>query len=342
MGQADGSPDQQVCETSESKEPAEDVTTLTRLTNEGQQTEGELDDDAIEGTALGVDVSEEPGSHAALGHGLHGAGRSKGAGVCDTENGDGDDSVEDGGEDLDAGVLDGKHEGRGLGVGTAGAQQAGVVRGEDEAEDEEVDDVEEGNSEEDLLASLGDGLAGVGGLGGGEANHLSTTEGEGGNNKDGAESSEAVAESTRLDPVLAANVALVAGTAAVDDDTEDHEANTGEDLDEGEDELDFTVAADTKELDDDKRSHEHANPDTHVNIVAPEFDCQRGGNQLEGEDCEPGNGVLPAHCETPRRIDEADEVCVEGTVDGVEDSHFSEGVGHHEQHGADDGVADDE
>ncbi|CAG9989383.1 unnamed protein product [Clonostachys byssicola] len=242
MGQADGSPDQQVGETSESQEPAEDITALAGLANEGQETECELDENAPEGTTLGVDVGEEPGGHTALGHGLHGAGRSEGAGVGDTEDGDGDDGVEDGGEDLDASVLDGKDEGGGLGVGTAGAQQTGVVRGEDEAEDEEVDDVEQGNSEEDLLASLGDGLAGSGRLSSGETNHLSTTEGEGGNDEDGAESSEAVAESARLDPVLAADVALVAGAAAVDDDTEDHEANAGEDLDEGEDELYFTVA----------------------------------------------------------------------------------------------------
>jgi hypothetical protein len=341
VGKADRTPDEEETKTSKGQEPAKDLHTLGSSANVGKETEGDLEENTVERATLGVNVLEEVGSHVALSHSLDGSGRAESAGVGNREDSNGDDSVHDAREDLDTSILDGKNEGGGLGVGTAGTHETLIVGGEDETDDEQVEDVEDGNSPEDLLASHGDGSAGVGRLGSSKTNHLSTTERESSNDKDGAETLEA-GESTGVVPVLGADVALVANTTTVDDNTEDDETNTGADLDDGEHKLDLTVTSNTKDLDTNESDKEDRDPDSHVDIVSPELDGDGGGDQFEGEHSQPSESVLPTHGETPRRIDEADDVGEEGTVDGVEDSHLSQSQACAEKHDTDDEVTDEE
>ena len=58
-----------------------------------------------------------------------------------------------------------------------------------------------------------------------------------GDGKDSAEALE-VGESTRVVPVLGAEVALITDTTTVDDDAEDDESQTSADLDGGQNEFD--------------------------------------------------------------------------------------------------------
>lgn len=340
MGGANGAPDEEEGQTGERKQPVEDGHALGGQADVGKETKAELKSNAVERSAGLVHVGEETGSHLTGSHGLDGAGRSEGARVGDTDNRDGDDGVEDGGQDLDAGILDGQDEGRSLGVGTVGVEKAVVVGGQDETEDEQVDDVEEEDTEENLLGGTGDGLAGVLRLGSSQTDQLSATESERGNDEDGTETVEAVVESTGVGPVLGANVALVADTTAVDDDSKNDEANAGADLDHGEDELDFTVTLDAKDLDDGKSDQEDRDPDTHADRFVPEFDGNTSGNEFEGQDGKPGNSVIPAHSKAPGRIEEADDIGIEGTVDGVEDRQFGQGLHGEQQHDTDDHVTD--
>jgi hypothetical protein len=107
--------------------------------------------------------------------------------------------------------------------------------------------------------------------------------------------------------ILGEDVPGVSGnTTAVDDDTGEDEADDSNDLDRAEDELDFTVATDTKDVDEDDDDKEdgdpHAVADTRVVVViisSPEADGDTGGDQFEGEDDKPLHGVVPAHGETP-------------------------------------------
>lgn len=101
-------------------------------------------------------------------------------------------------------------------------------------------------------------------------------------------------------PVISGN------TADVDDDTGDDEADDSNDLDQAEDELDFTVATDTKDVDEDDDDEEYGDPHAiidsrcFVDIVSgPVTDGDAGGDQFEGEDDKPRHGVVPAHGETP-------------------------------------------
>lgn len=110
MSEADSAPDEEEGETRKSKKPVENGAALGGLSDVGQKTESELNDNTVDGTSLVVDVVQELRGMATHGHSLHGTGRSEGTGVCDRQDRDGDDGVEDGGQDLDAGILNGKNE----------------------------------------------------------------------------------------------------------------------------------------------------------------------------------------------------------------------------------------
>lgn len=229
--------------------------------------------------------------------------------------------------------MEGADEGGVFGVGAGCLGEEWVVTRDDEAEDEERDDVEERHAPEDLLGGLGEGLARVVGLGCSESNELGSGEGEGGSDEDGAEALEAVLEGLlRGMPVLHANVSSVlhvssgsgnragwwvlwggkgvpgvsGNTTTVDDDAGEDEADDSNDLDRAEDELDFTVATDTKDVDEDNDDEEdgdpHAVADARIIVCivsCPEADGDAGGDQFEGEDDKPRHGVVPAHGETP-------------------------------------------
>ncbi len=82
------------------------------------------------------------------------------------------------------------------------------------------DDVEEGDAPEDLFDGGGQGLARVGGLGGGETDELGAGEGEGGRHEDAYEALEAVVKCAWVRPVLSADIAAGGGATDVDDDAE--------------------------------------------------------------------------------------------------------------------------
>jgi len=179
VSEADGAPNEEERKTGQSQKPVKDGTALLGLSDISQQTESKLNDDTVDGTTLAINVVQELGGMATHGHSLHGTGGTKGTRVGDGQDGDGDDGVEDGGQNLDACILNGEDERRGLCVGARGTEETLIIRTENGSNDEEVDDVEESNTPKDLLGSSGDRLSGVSSLSGGEANHFSTTKGKG-------------------------------------------------------------------------------------------------------------------------------------------------------------------
>lgn len=282
MSGADGAPNEEVGQARQGKQPCEDGALFCGLANERQEAECDLNDDTPDRTTAAVDIGEELGSHTSLGHGLHRTGGAKCARVGDRDDGQGDDGVEDGGKNFDTSILDSQDERTGLGVGTAGAQQSLVVRSDDESKDKEIDNVEEEDTPEDLLSGARDRLPWVGGLGSSKTNKFGSAKRESSSNENRAEAVEAVSEGTGLVPVLGAQVSLVADPAAVDDNTEDNEANTSANLDHGKDEFDFSVSTDTEYLYGGEDDKEDGDPDTHVEIISPERDGDGSGDKFEG------------------------------------------------------------
>lgn len=262
VGGADGAPDEEVGQPGQRKQPGKDSALFGSLANECQEAEGNLDDDTPDGTTAAIDIGKRLGSHTSLSHGLHRTGRAEGARVGDRDDREGDDGVEDGGKDLDTRILNSQDERTGLGIGTAGSQQSVVVRSDDEPKNEKIDDVEEEDSPKDLLGGTGNRLPRVGGLGSSKTDQLSAAKSEGSGDKDGAEAVEAVSKGAGVVPVLGAQVSLVANTTTVDHDAEDDEADTGANLDHGENEFDFTIATDTEDLDGSEHDKEDSHPNT--------------------------------------------------------------------------------
>lgn len=102
-------------------------------------------------------------------------------------------------------------------------------------------------------------------LSGSETNQFSTSEGKGRSDKDRAEAFEAVLERAGVGPVSESDVAtVVAGdSTTVGDDTEDDETAAGYDLDDGENELDLAVAANTENVDGNQEDQEDCDPYCH-------------------------------------------------------------------------------
>lgn len=329
MGKADGSPGEEVGETGKGQEPVEDVITLWCQVDIGQKTEGKGGNQSNVWATLLVDLSSPGWTHSLLAESLNGTGRSVRAGVGDGDDGEGDDGVKDGWENFDTGILEGQDEWRVLGIGTGGVGKVGIIRWDNETEDSKGDNVEEGDTPEDLLGSLWNGLSWVGGLSGGKTDQLGSSEGERGGDEDGAETVETVLEGSTVRtvsvvvslPVFTTNVTSVVGwdTTAVDDDTSNDETNDSKDLHDTENELDLTVTLDTKEVDGNDQNKEDGNPDSDINLLIwiPELDCDTGGGQFEWENNQPVKGVVPTHGKSPSWVNKADRVVIERSVNRV-------------------------
>lgn len=316
-------PHEEIRETRKGEQPVEDLGTHFRLVDERQETESDLQDDTPDGTALLVNVGECLGGHSVHCECLDGTGGSKGARVGDTDDGEGDDGIENGGKPLNTGQLDGDDKRRKLGVCAGRVEQVLVVGRYNQAHKQETDHVEKGNPPEHLLGRGGKRFPGIGGFGGCEADQLRASEGECGGDEDGAKSLETIAERARLIPILAANVSarIRLYPTAIDHDSEDDEAEDGKNLDDAEKELDcsielvitssrascrglqrsltFAVASNAENLNGCQDKEEDGNPDSDVDVCSPILDRDTGRCDFEGQDNEPTQGVIPAHCETP-------------------------------------------
>lgn len=180
MAEADGAPGEDGGETGESHHPGEGFALLGRGGEVAKETEEGGDGDADDRAAAAVNVGEDLGGLALLGEGGEGAGRAVDGGVADGEDSNHDDYVHDVGEDADTGVLNGNDEGRGLGIRRrASVEKSALVVRDKETDESKRDNVEEGDTPEDLLDSSGERLARVGSFGSSKTNKLSTGERKG-------------------------------------------------------------------------------------------------------------------------------------------------------------------
>ena len=204
------------------------------------------------------------------------------------------------------------------------------MRVDKETDKEETEDVEEGDTPEDLLDGAGEGLDGVLGLSSSQTNQLSTGEGESGSDEHAAESLEAVVEGAGVVPVVGTNVVIVlaaAGTTAEhEDEGDDHEDDGGGKLERRGDEFFFGVTKSTKQVDNDDQNQEDGNPDGDTDIFVPVLDRNTADSQFKRQDSNPLEHVVPTHGETPRGIDETSGVGIERTRDRVHDSEFTKSV----------------
>jgi hypothetical protein len=144
------------------------------------------------------------------------------------------------------------------------------------------DDVKQCDAPEDLLDSSGKRLAGIGCLSCSKADEFSSREGESGIDEDAAQSFEAIVKWTWIPPVCCADIAALWTSTYVDDDSQNDEAYHCRYLDDGEDELGFTIAFDSKKIDDDDQYQEDSHPSVVVDCsLVPIFDRKCRSDKLQ-------------------------------------------------------------
>lgn len=144
-----------------------------------------------------------------------------GAGVGDRENRKGDDNIEKRRHDLDIGQGKGENEWRSSGISTRCIEETFIIRGNNQTDDSQGNNIEQRNTPEHLLCRSWQALPWIVCLCSSQADEFGSGEGKTSSDKDGAESLEAVAEGAGVLPVSAANVTTGIGwdTASVDDNT---------------------------------------------------------------------------------------------------------------------------
>jgi hypothetical protein len=338
VGKADGAPGEESGETGKSKQPVEDGDTGRGEVDETEAAADKDENGRDEGTTRPVDVGEDLGSVTLLGKSSEGTRATIDTGDTDGDDGDEDDDVHEVVETLETGIATDEHEGRGLGVRVgSGGEQGRVVAVDEKTDEEETEDVEQGDTPEDLLDGTGKSLDRVARLSGGETDKLSTGEGEGGSDEDGAEALEAVLESTGIIPVPGTPVLVVTttGRTATEDEDEgdDHEDDGSRELEDRRPELLLSVSDTTEDADDGDDNKEDSDPDGDADVLIPVLNGDTAHDELERENDGPLENVVPAHGETPGRIDETGRVGVETTRDRVHNGELTkseDSVEHHD------------
>lgn len=178
MCEADRSPSEEVGKTRQGQKPGEDGASRRCLVDVGEAAEEERDDQNDPRSPTTVHFCSPLGSHALGAKSLNCSGRGECARVCDGDDGQSDDSVEDAGKDLDTGESEGQHKGRVRGVSSGCVGKTIIVGRNDETKDEQRDDVEQSDTPENLLGSFWDGLAGVSSFCSCETDQFSSPESE--------------------------------------------------------------------------------------------------------------------------------------------------------------------
>lgn len=331
VGKADRAPGEESGQAGNGKKPVKDNGTGGIQADIGDEAEQDEEDDGGQGTARLVDVGEELGSIALLSQSGQGSGSTIHTRDTDGQDGGENDEVHEVVETLQASVLADKHKGRSLGVRVGGRrEQSGIITVDQQADEEETKDVKDGNTPEDLLDSTGHVLGGVSRLGSGKTDQLSTGEGEGSGDEDGAEALEAVLERTRVVPVAGTPVLVVSailGTTTEDKDKgDDHEDDGGSQLEARCPKLLFSIAESTKQVDDDDDAEEERDPRGCGDFRVPVRYRDTTNCQFKRKNGSPLKNIVPAHGETPGGVDETSRVCVERTRDGIHDGEFTESV----------------
>lgn len=228
VGKADGAPGEEGSKTRKRHKPVEDGGTSGSQVHVSKRTPHENEADRVEGTTRAIDIGEELGSITLVSERSQSTGATVNTRYTNGDDGNENDHVHEAVKSNQTSILASNDKGRGIGVGAA-SEETVVVRLDKETDKEKTQDVEESDTPENLTDGTGERLERVLGLSSGQTDQLSSREGEGSGDKDGAETLEAVAECTRVVPGASTPVSVVdsaLGTSTKDEHKRnEHENN---------------------------------------------------------------------------------------------------------------------
>lgn len=182
MGDEDGDPGQETKDGGEVDKVAKDLLGVTGDVHESQTSEDGRETEGIDGDTTLVGALEDGGSLAVGRKTIEGSAGNVQIRVGGGKDKDTDTRVDDVGEDLDVGEIGSDDKGRGGSTGGLFGGKGKLIRvvGDEHADEEDGEAVEEEDSVKGELDGAGDRLAGVLGLGDGDTDKLSTKVGKGG------------------------------------------------------------------------------------------------------------------------------------------------------------------
>ena len=163
VGNKNGDPGQDTEDGDEVDKVVEDVCGGLGDVEEGDEGDGGGESESVNGDTAAVSTSEDGEGVSFFGEAVEGSCSDVEVRVCSAEDENEDAGVKEAGEGADAGVDDGDYEGGGGGPGflLGGKSEFGVVVGDQHADKENGDDVEDENSPEGQPDGFGNDSAGV-------------------------------------------------------------------------------------------------------------------------------------------------------------------------------------
>lgn len=297
----DGDPGQDTEDGGQVDKVLEDLLGVIGDVHEGQAGDGGAENQRGIGNATAVGALEDGRGGAVTGQAVEGSAGNVEIRVGGGEDEEQDAGVDDVGQHLDTGKLGGDDEGTGAGTGLLAVGKGellGVV-GDNHADEEDTEAVEDQDTVEGQLDGLGNAAARVLGLASGDTDQLGTEVGKGGVDHDGPEAEEAarlardgeVAEShgdgkgTGGVPEAEASRVAVGTAANGDDEREQDDAEDDEYLERRQPKLKLAKELDaTKVVDAEDEDEEDGDEDTGVDPVGlnPFLDDEGAGGELVG------------------------------------------------------------
>jgi len=263
VSKADGAPGEEGSKTRQVEQPGEDDLTGGDKVHVGESTPNEDEDDGPERTARLVDVGEDLGSVTLISKRSQGTRATVDTRHTNGDDGDENDNVHEAVETDQTSILGSNDERRG--VGAAATEQTLVVRANEKTNEGKTKDVEQGDTPENLSDGTRERLQRVGSLGSSQTDQLGSGERESSSDEDGAETLEAVVESTRVVPETGAPVLVVdttAGTSTKNQDKgDDHEDDGGRELQARRPEFFLGITEYSENVNDDDEDPENGHPD---------------------------------------------------------------------------------
>lgn len=182
MGDEDGDPGHETENGSQVDKVAKDLGGVVGDVHEGEQAEASREAKGVDGDASLVGSLEDGGSLAIRSKTVEGSAGNVQVGVGSREDEDADTGVENVRDGVNASDLRGDDEGgsRGTGLDLVGEGKLLGVVGDDHADEEDAQAVEEEDTVEGELDGAGNRLTGVLGFGDGNTDKFSTKVGKGG------------------------------------------------------------------------------------------------------------------------------------------------------------------
>lgn len=263
--QADGTPSKEGSKTRQGNEPVEDNDTSGGQVHVGETTPSEDEDNRPERTTGAVDVGKDLRSVALVSERGESTRTTVDTGDTNRYDGDENDNVHEAIEADETSVLGSNDERRGVGLATLSSEQTLIVVPDEQTDKGKTEDVEKGDTPENLTNSTRKRLEGVLGLSSGKTDQLSSGEGEGGSDEDGAETLEAVVERARVvpsagTPVLTVDTFAWASTAN-EDKRDDHEDDSRTELQARRPEFFLGVTQRSEDVDENDEDPENGNED---------------------------------------------------------------------------------